>query len=68
MSYFEGCQHVKWLFMSNLCRVSGEPIQFVYNIHERKGGKGCKESLRELTAGAEKGATKTKYSIWPKVG
>ena len=40
--------------MSNLCWVSGESIQFVYNIHEEKGGKGCTESLRELTAGAEK--------------
>ena len=26
--------------MSNLCRVLGESIQFVYNIHEGKGGKG----------------------------
>ena len=37
-----------------LCRVSGESIQFVYNIHGRKGTIGCLESLRELTAGAEK--------------
>ena len=40
--------------MSNLCRVSGESIQFVYNIHDGKGGKGGTESLRELTAGTEK--------------
>ena len=38
MSNFDGCQHGKWLFMSNWCRVSGESIQFVYNIHKRKGG------------------------------
>ena len=42
--------------MSYLCRVSGESIQFIYNIHKRKGGKGCSESLWELTAGAEKNA------------
>ena len=29
-------------------------IQFVCNNHEGKGGKGGIESLRELTAGAEK--------------
>ena len=58
MSNFEGFQHVNWLFMSNLCRMSGESIQFVYNIHEGKGGKGGTESLRELTAGAEK------HQIW----
>ena len=40
--------------MSNLCRVSGESIQFVNNTHDGKGGKGGTESLRELTAGAEK--------------
>ena len=40
--------------MSNLCRVTGESIQFLYNIHERKVGKGGSESLRELTAGTEK--------------
>ena len=54
MSYFEGCQHVKGLYMSNLCRVSGKSIQLVYNDHEGIGGKGGSESLRELTAGAEK--------------
>ena len=40
--------------MSNLCRESGEPIQFVCNIHEEKGGKDSTESIQELTAGAEK--------------
>ena len=45
MSNFEGCQPVRWLFMFNLCRVSGKSIQFVYNIHERKVGKGGTESL-----------------------
>ena len=40
--------------MSNLCWVLGQSIQFVYNNHEGKGGKGGTESLRELTAGAEK--------------
>ena len=54
MSNFEGCQHVNYLIMSNLCRVSGESIRFEYNIHERKGGKGGSRSLRELTAGAKK--------------
>ena len=54
MSDFEGCQPVRWLFMSNLCRVSGKSIQFVYNIHEGKGREGCTESLWELTASAEK--------------
>ena len=54
MSDFEGYQHVKCLLMSNLCRVSGESIEFVYNIHERKEGEGGLEFLRELTAGAEK--------------
>ena len=34
--------------------IINESIQFVYSIHERKGGKGSSESLRELTAGAEK--------------
>ena len=47
--------------MSNLCRASGESIQFVYNFHEGKGGKCGTESLRELTAGAEKMRT-------PKIG
>ena len=42
------------MFIFNLCRVSGESIQFVYNIHERTGRKGGSESLQELTAGAEK--------------
>ena len=54
MSNFGGCQDVKWLFISNLCRVSSESIQFVYNIQKRKGEKGYSESLWELTAGAEK--------------
>ena len=49
--------------MSNLCRVSGESIKFVYNIHEGKGGKGGTESLRELTAGAEKGV-KEPVALW----
>ena len=39
--------------MSNLCRVLGESIQFVYNIHEGKVGKGGFESLWELTAGTK---------------
>ena len=54
MSNFEGCWHAKGLFMSNLCRMSGEFIQLAYNNHEGIRGKGGSESLRELTAGAEK--------------
>ena len=47
--------------MSDSCRVSGKSIKFVYNIHERKGGKGCSESLQELTAGAEKFIVDPRY-------
>ena len=35
--------------------MSGKFIQCVYNVHDRKGGIGGNESLKELTAGAEKG-------------
>ena len=62
MSNFEGCQHVKGLFISDKCRVSGKSIQFVYNIHESKGGIGCLESLQELRAGTEK----SNLSVKPK--
>ena len=40
--------------MSNLCRVPGKSIQFVYNIYGGKGWKGRSESLWKLTVGAEK--------------
>ena len=53
-SNFEGCQLVRGLFMPNLCWLLGDSIQSVYTIHKGKGGKGGSESLRELTAGAEK--------------